>query len=221
MTVTPIPSGGARASVLLPAFALALAGAAPMAASAQAVNDPDTPVGAVDAGEEAQQEAVEAQGASPSYPLFTYGVGAELENDYTFEADDPAAELNDLFPTIEGAFALEFQEGTGVFSTVVIEPVLDPTGDREFEDVGLYAEERMSASTPKSCSRPRPWDSSRSGAGSSTPPSVRPSKPRPASSAPTSPRITSGSAAAWRSPPRRAGASTRSRRRSTGRTGRC
>ncbi|MEM6745409.1 MAG: hypothetical protein AAF676_16995 [Pseudomonadota bacterium] len=74
-------------------------------------------------------------------PRFTWELGVEVENDLTFEADDPAAELNDLFPSITGEFGLEFLEGTGFFATLVLEPVLDPTDDRVFEDVGLYAEE--------------------------------------------------------------------------------
>ncbi|PWE28102.1 hypothetical protein DDZ14_19180 [Maritimibacter sp. 55A14] len=72
---------------------------------------------------------------------FSADFAVELENDYTFDADDPAAELNDFFATIEGALALEVAPGSGVYATLVLEPIDDPVDDRFLEDHGLYAEE--------------------------------------------------------------------------------
>lgn len=49
--------------------------------------------------------------------------------------------MNDLFATVEGAFALEFGQGTSINSTVLFEPIVDAVNDREFEDHGLFVEE--------------------------------------------------------------------------------
>lgn len=111
-------------------------------AVAQTTTPPTGNEGAVDAGAAARSEQATAE-AEPdlAYPRVTYGVSVELENDWTFDSTDPAAEINDLYPTVETALALEFAEGSGLFSTLVLEPVLDPVDDRAFEDLGLYAEE--------------------------------------------------------------------------------
>ncbi|MEM1313868.1 MAG: hypothetical protein AAGI51_04885 [Pseudomonadota bacterium] len=90
-----------------------------------------------DVAREAQEEAAEEIPA----PRFTWGLGMEVQNDFTFDADDPDAELNDLYPSITAELGLELLEDTGVFATLVLEPVLDPEDDRVFEDIGLYAEE--------------------------------------------------------------------------------
>lgn len=105
------------------------------AASAQEV-----PLGSLDPkrlADEAQAEAeIELQ-----VPRLTWGLAIEVENDWTFSSDDPDAELNDLYPTVEGELAFEVLEGTGVFAAFTFEPVQDPEGDRAFEDLGLYINE--------------------------------------------------------------------------------
>ena len=65
----------------------------------------------------------------------------EIQNDYNFDSDDPAAEFNDTFATIEGAFSYSFGSASSVNATALIEPVEDPTDDRFFEDHGFYFEE--------------------------------------------------------------------------------
>ncbi len=79
--------------------------------------------------------------AQESYPRISGEFAIEIENDYTFSATDNAAELNDLFATVEGALALEFTAQTSLNATLVFEPVQDAVDDRVFEDHGLYAEE--------------------------------------------------------------------------------
>jgi hypothetical protein len=72
---------------------------------------------------------------------FSADFAVEIEDDFTFESTDDTAELNDLFATVEGAFALRFGQGTSINSTVLFEPIVDATDDREFEDHGLFVEE--------------------------------------------------------------------------------
>lgn len=72
---------------------------------------------------------------------FSADFSVELENDATIESSDRAAELNDFFASIESAIALQYAEGSGVFSLLVLEPIRDPLNDRFLEDHGLYAEE--------------------------------------------------------------------------------
>ena len=72
---------------------------------------------------------------------FSADISVEIENDFTFESTDNAAELNDLFATVEGAFGLEFGQGASLNSTILFEPIADATDDRVFEDHGLFVEE--------------------------------------------------------------------------------
>lgn len=67
----------------------------------------------------------------------------EVQNDHAFDSDDPSAEINDLFATIEAGLALNLSEIFSVQSLFVLEPVLDPQpfDDRYFEDHGLFVEE--------------------------------------------------------------------------------
>ncbi len=76
-------------------------------------------------------------------PLIEGEILFELQNDYAFDSDDPSAEINDLFTTIEGAFALNLSEVFSVQSLFVLEPVRDPRpfDDRYFGDHGLFVEE--------------------------------------------------------------------------------
>ncbi|MEM9125391.1 MAG: hypothetical protein AAGB28_06410 [Pseudomonadota bacterium] len=72
---------------------------------------------------------------------FSAEFSVELESDFTFDSDDPEAELTDTFATIEGALGYQFTDRFSLQSTLVFEPVEDATSDRFFEDQGLYAEE--------------------------------------------------------------------------------
>ncbi|WP_120501771.1 hypothetical protein [Roseovarius sp. EL26] len=65
----------------------------------------------------------------------------EVENDWTFDSSDPAAELNDTYTTIESGLSFDFGAGFALNSTLVLEPIRDATDDRFFEDHGAYAEE--------------------------------------------------------------------------------
>ena len=62
----------------------------------------------------------------------------ELENDWTFDSDDDAAELNDLYPTLTLGTAIEFTPELSVNLEATLEPVEDATDDRAFEDLGAY-----------------------------------------------------------------------------------
>ncbi|MEO1686472.1 MAG: porin [Pseudomonadota bacterium] len=99
------------------------------------------PTGSLDADDRARAEAEAAETDAASYPRLVWGLAAEVQNDLTFSSTDPAAELNDLSPTLGAALGLELREGTGLYAGLVLEPVFDPVDDRVFEDLGLYAEE--------------------------------------------------------------------------------
>jgi len=72
---------------------------------------------------------------------FRTEVSVEVQDDYVFAADDPQAELNDAYPTIESDLAFATPDDDGLFAKLNFEPVRDPTGDRVFEDLGVYLEE--------------------------------------------------------------------------------
>lgn len=76
-----------------------------------------------------------------SGPELSSELSVELQNDYNFDSDDPLAELNDTFLTIEGAFGLAFGTGSSVNASLTIEPIVGPTGDRFIDDHGAYIEE--------------------------------------------------------------------------------
>lgn len=85
-----------------------------------------------------------AQDGPAGPPPFIEGeISFELQNDHAFDSDDPSAEINDLFTTIEAALALNLTEVFSVRGLFVLEPVRDPMpfDDRYFEDHGLYVEE--------------------------------------------------------------------------------
>ena len=85
--------------------------------------------------------AIAEDGGPP--PLIEGTVLFEVQNDHAFDSDDPGAEINDLFATIEAALALNINEFISVQSLFVLEPVRDPTpfDDRFFEDHGGFFEE--------------------------------------------------------------------------------
>ncbi len=67
----------------------------------------------------------------------------EIQNDNIYKSDDPDAEINDLYTTIESGMTLSFSDAVSLQNTLVIEPVLDtePGKDRTFDDTALYVEE--------------------------------------------------------------------------------
>lgn len=82
-----------------------------------------------------------AEDAPGAYPRLSGELSFEVEDDLTFESDDRAAELNDIFATIELGASLKFTEALSLNLSAVFEPVLDPVDDREFEDHGAFVEE--------------------------------------------------------------------------------
>lgn len=65
----------------------------------------------------------------------------ELEDEWVFQASDPEAELNDALATLDLDAALLWPGGSGLYATVVAEPVRDPERDRFFGDTGIFVEE--------------------------------------------------------------------------------
>ncbi len=86
---------------------------------------------------------VHAQDSGERFPRLEAEIDIEIQDDWTFESDDPAAELNDLFTTTEPALALYLLPGLSIQSGLVLEPVRDPdpAEDRYFGDHGLFAEQ--------------------------------------------------------------------------------
>jgi len=76
--------------------------------------------------------------AADTYPKISGELAIELENDWTFDSDDDAAELNDLYPTLTLGTSVEFTSELSVNLEATLEPVKDATDDRAFEDLGAY-----------------------------------------------------------------------------------
>lgn len=76
------------------------------------------------------------------FPRIEGEIPIEIQNDNTFDADDRAAELNDLYTTIEPAISVRFTEQLSIEAGLVFEPIRDPDprDDRFFEDEGLFVE---------------------------------------------------------------------------------
>lgn len=74
---------------------------------------------------------------------FTYEVSIEIQSDFNFDSDDPDAELNDTFLTIESGLGFAFENGGSINAYLIYEPVVDATDDRflELGDNGLYVQE--------------------------------------------------------------------------------
>lgn len=70
-------------------------------------------------------------------------VSFEIQNDWTFDADDSDAEINALYGTIEPYFILSFNDRIALEASLVFETVrdADPGENWEFGNEGLYAEE--------------------------------------------------------------------------------
>lgn len=81
------------------------------------------------------------QGASAQDAGFVWEGEVEIGIDSTIDADDPAAELTDTYVSAEVAFEAAITDRLSAFGGLTLESVLDPTGDRAFEDLGLYVGE--------------------------------------------------------------------------------
>lgn len=83
------------------------------------------------------------------FPAFSGSIVTEIQNDFAYDSDDPAAEVNTLFTTIEVGAALSLTEKLAIETALVFEPVqsTDPGDDTVFENEGLFAEELKIAYT--------------------------------------------------------------------------
>ena len=76
------------------------------------------------------------------FPRFVGELSVEFQNDWTYDSDDPANELNDLFTTTEADLNFFVTKEFFINLHLTLEPVEDPDpgDDRFFEDHGLYVE---------------------------------------------------------------------------------
>ncbi|MCQ0094178.1 hypothetical protein [Roseovarius sp. M141] len=83
--------------------------------------------------------------ASPAlaweYGPFAAEFSVEIENDTVVDSSDPAIEFSDTYATIEAAITMALGASSSLNLALTFEPIIDATGDRVFEDHGLYAEE--------------------------------------------------------------------------------
>lgn len=82
--------------------------------------------------------AVSASAEEMGYPQITGELSVEIENDWTYQSDDPAAEINDLYPTVVLGTTVAFTEVFSLNFEATLEPVKDATSNRAFEDLGGY-----------------------------------------------------------------------------------
>jgi|GEM_PF-4767415 len=73
-----------------------------------------------------------AQGEAVAYPAISGELAIEIENDWTPGADDPDAELNDLYTTTELGLSVALSQALSINGLFVLEPVEDPMNDRAF-----------------------------------------------------------------------------------------
>ncbi len=80
--------------------------------------------------------------ANDAFPRLDGEISFEIQNDYTFEAEDEEAELNDLFSTTELFAAFGLTPEVSLRSAVTFEPVKDPSPgeDQYFDDHGAFVE---------------------------------------------------------------------------------
>lgn len=76
-------------------------------------------------------------------PKLTGEVTVELQNDWAYSADDPDAEVNAFYATIEPYLTLSLTERLALEASLVFEPVqdTDPGDDTFLENEGGYVEE--------------------------------------------------------------------------------
>ncbi|WP_109464648.1 porin [Albibacillus kandeliae] len=72
---------------------------------------------------------------------FTWEGSLEFDAEKVYDSDDAANEIHDVYPTITFGARYRFTNVVSAFGALTIEPVLDATEDREFDDVGLYFDE--------------------------------------------------------------------------------
>lgn len=77
-----------------------------------------------------------------TFPFIEGTLDLEIGNDLTFDSDDPANELNDLFFTGELAVLVGLTHWLSINGGLTLESVLDPlpATDRYFGDLGLYVD---------------------------------------------------------------------------------
>lgn len=77
--------------------------------------------------------------AADEYPKLSGEVGLEVQNDYNFDSDDPAAEQNELGGTVDLGVAVQFSETVSLNSELTLEAQRDPgpAEDRVFQDHGV------------------------------------------------------------------------------------
>lgn len=76
-------------------------------------------------------------------PRIEISIPIEVQNDWTYESDDPGNEHNQLFTKIEPEVTIHLTQGLTLVGHAVIEPVRDPAAreDRAFEDHGVFVED--------------------------------------------------------------------------------
>jgi hypothetical protein len=74
------------------------------------------------------------------YPHVSGELLVQVQNDFTFDSDDPDAELNDIYTDTELLTEFHFFPAFKLLSLLHLESVLDPVNDRFFGDEGLYLE---------------------------------------------------------------------------------
>ena len=72
-------------------------------------------------------------------PFIVGALLLELEDDLVVAASDPADEFNSLYPTGELVTVIGLAPHVSVDLGLTFQPVVDPTGDNAFADLGLYA----------------------------------------------------------------------------------
>jgi len=72
---------------------------------------------------------------------FSYEIELEVGVDSVVSSDDPTAELTDVYAVGDVALEFSISDTVTAFAGLTLESVLDPTGDRTFEDMGLYVGE--------------------------------------------------------------------------------
>ncbi|MEM9330618.1 MAG: hypothetical protein AAGA53_04785 [Pseudomonadota bacterium] len=88
------------------------------------------------------QDTAPAADEVVTYPYLEGEFIWELQNDYTYDSDDPDAELNDTFAYLELAVSLILNETFQINTAIIAEPVQDPGpgDDRFFDDHGVFVE---------------------------------------------------------------------------------
>lgn len=76
-------------------------------------------------------------------PRIEFELDVEIQDDWTFDSDDPDGSFNNLFTTTEPAIAVHLFPGLSLQGGFVLEEVRNttPGEDREFQEHGFYAEQ--------------------------------------------------------------------------------